>query len=268
MSYAFLNKKVFRWLLKTDSVRLMSRSPRGSEFQKDGPETANILELYPRVLVRGMTKSPRAADRSDRRPETSAAASPIGRMERSHGDIGRPTPQSWIGSFARLEASGACLGCRLRSGRTSFSAWSGAQLHAKLIVACPPEICRLPPGDCCSSRSCWWWRPGPESSRSPLTSLGSISIAGDDSMPSCMHVVRDLSWKAGSRLSHWDHSQSTENLPVHAQRLMEVVEILTSSWRLPSQMNCVFFELSLRRFWVHPALDLGYAWHDFGYHAR
>ena len=74
MPYAFLNKKVFSCLLKTDSVRLMSRSPRGSEFQKDGPETANIPEPYPRVLVRGMTKSPRAVDRSDRRPETSAAA--------------------------------------------------------------------------------------------------------------------------------------------------------------------------------------------------
>ena len=49
MPYAFLNKKVFSCLLKTDSVRLMSRSPRGSEFQKAGPETANILEPYPRL---------------------------------------------------------------------------------------------------------------------------------------------------------------------------------------------------------------------------
>ena len=167
MPYAFLNKKVFSCLLKTDSVRLMSRSPRGSEFQKDGPETANILEPYPRVLVRGMTKS---------------------------AELVSDVVSRW--------------------GRTSFSAWSGVQLHAKLIVAWPPEICRLPPGDCCSSRSCWWWRLGPESSRSPLTtSPGSISIAGDDSMPSCIHVVRDLSWKAGSRSSHQDRSRSSENLP-------------------------------------------------------
>ena len=55
------------------------------EFQKVGPET-NILEPYPRVL----SKSPRPA-----RASTTWHCSEITKIEeRSHGDIGRPTPQS------------------------------------------------------------------------------------------------------------------------------------------------------------------------------
>ena len=94
-------------------------------------------------------------------------ASPIGRMEHSREDICEPAHQSWTRSFAQLDASGTYLGCRLKLDQTFCSSWSGSQLHTKLVVACSPEIFWFQPGDFCSSQSCWWWRPEPESSRTP-----------------------------------------------------------------------------------------------------
>ena len=72
--YTALNRNVFNCFLKAGSVKLELLSSFVNEFQKVGPETANIREPNLTVLERGTTRSPCAADRRDRRPAMSAAA--------------------------------------------------------------------------------------------------------------------------------------------------------------------------------------------------
>ena len=55
---------------------------------------------------------------------------------------------------------------------------------------------------------------------------------------------------------HTEIIRSLRNSTVHEPMLIEFLGILTSSWRLPSQMNCVF-RIELEKVWVHQALDLG-----------
>ena len=72
--YTVLNRNVFNCFLKAGSVELELLSTFVNEFQKVGPETANIREPNLTVLERGTARSPCAADLRDRWPAMSAAA--------------------------------------------------------------------------------------------------------------------------------------------------------------------------------------------------
>ena len=64
-------KNVFSLLLKKAGEMFVSLILRGNMFQKVGPETRKLRGPNVIVLVRGMTKSPQAADLKFARPHVS-----------------------------------------------------------------------------------------------------------------------------------------------------------------------------------------------------
>ena len=66
-----MNKNVFSLLLNVTGEMFISLISRGNMFQKVGPETRKLHGPTVIVFVRGMTKSPRAADLRFARPDVS-----------------------------------------------------------------------------------------------------------------------------------------------------------------------------------------------------
>ena len=66
-----MNKNVFSLLLNITGEMFISLISRDNMFQKVGPDTRKLRGPKVIVLVRGMTKSPRAADLRFARPDVS-----------------------------------------------------------------------------------------------------------------------------------------------------------------------------------------------------